>query len=438
MQPRTKLQKAVVEGTKKLSPLSQYQKDLAVKQCLSHIAKLSKGKYWCLDCGHSWKADKNNDSKTVICPHCGEKMTIEKDRKRKHVEKVYFATITSVNDFMVVRMFLLTARYKKGESAKYYFDEPFQKWIDETGRETIYGYARHYMGYYVDRWDFCSDMEIRTPNYAHSIAPYAVIGQTKATPLLKRNGFNGKIARKSDPATLIKKLLTDSRIETLIKANQISLAQYYTKSDYGFQSYWPSIKIAIRHKYIVKDASMWCDMLNAMTELHKDIHNPKFICPNNLKEAHDFWIAKRNAKREKAERERERRRQLTEEQRYMEDRKRVAKDEKAYQELKSRFFDIEIKDNDMIIKPLVSVLEFVEEGHLMHHCVFSNKYYERKDCLILHAIVDGVSVATIELNLESLRIIQCRGSRNSKPAEYDRIVSLIETNIGKIAAKRAA
>ena len=339
---------------------------------------------------------------------------------------------------MVVRMFLLSALYRKEKPAEYCFQEPFQRWIDETGKEVIYGKARHYMGCYVDRWNWDSEMAIRTEHYAHSIAPWTIIGKIHTTEKLKQHGYSGSGIRNIDPSRLIKKLLTDSRIETLVKANQISLTNYFTNRDYQLDSYWPSIKIAIRHNYSISDVSLWCDLLSALTELHKDIRNPKFICPVNLKEAHDKWIAKLNIKRQKEERERVRRRQMTETQRYLEDEETVIREEDTYKKQKSNFFDVEIKDDDITIKPLVSVLEFLEEGHQMHHCVFSNKYYERPDCLILHAIVEGVSIATIELNLESLKIIQCRGVYNSKPTQYDRIISLIETNIDKIAAKRIA
>lgn len=429
----------MVESAKKLPPLSQYQQKLAVKQCLSHIAKLdSKSKYWCLECGHSWKAGKNADLKNVICPHCKTKLKVEQDRKRKHVEKVYFAIVTTCKGFQVVRTFILSARYKKGEALRYWFGEPFQRWIDENGREAIYGLARHWMGVYVDRWDWGSDMEIRSENYAHSVAPYAIIGQIKAIPKLIRNGYHGKGVREIYPVKLIHKLLTDSRYETLIKARQYALVEHLLKSEYRFCQYWGTAKVAIRHNYIIPDGSLWCDMLDFMIELGKDIHNPQLICPINLKEAHDEWEHKVRTKRHKDEQERMRLRQLNEEQRYLENKKKAGEEEEAYQKLKSRFFDIAITDKDMVIKPLVSVMEFLEEGHQMHHCVFSNGYYKREDCLILHAMIDNVSVATIELNLNNLSIVQCRGKHNCKPEQYDRIVTLINTNIGTIAARRAA
>lgn len=422
-----------------LPTISQYQMKLAIKQCLYHIAKLdSKGKLWCLDCGHSWTIQRGENPKKVKCPHCGAKLSVETDRKRKHTEGAYFAILTTCNGIQVIRMFLLTARYKKGEAAQYNFAEPFQRWINEQGQDAVFGVARASFSYYTDRWLWGSGMEIRNHNYVHNLSPYAVIGQLRVIPSLKRNGFCSDKAREYNPTLLIKSLLTDNRIETLFKAQQYKLVKHLINSKWKLTEFWPSIKIAMRHQYHIDDASLWWDLLNTLSSLGKDIRNPKYICPKNLKEAHDHWQAQLHIKQERERRERERRAELNRQQRYLEDKKNAEKDEQAYQQMRSRFFDIEIKDNDMIIKPLTSVREFMDEGRDMSHCVFTNKYYKRTDCLILHAIVDNVSVATIELNLESLKIIQCRAKHNSKPAEYDRIISLIESNIGIIAAKRVA
>ena len=114
------------------------------------------------------------------------------------------------------------------------------------------------------------------------------------------------------------------------------------------------------------------------------------------------------------------------------------KDEKKYQKAKSRYFDLEFKDQEITVKPLTSIKEFIDEWHTMHHCVFTNKYYQKEHSLILHAIVNGVSIATIEMDIKNLEILQCRGVHNSVPPFKDRIITLIESNKHKIAQKRAA
>lgn len=148
-------------------------------------------------------------------------------------------------------------------------------------------------------------------------------------------------------------------------------------------------------------------------------------------------MAKKRAKQEKEARRIERERALTEEQRYLENLKKIAEDEASYQKAKSKFFDLEFTDNEIVVKPLTSVREFVEEGHQMHHCVFANNYYKRNDVLIFHALVSGVSIATIEFSLKNFTVVQCRGVHNQQPQLYDRIIELMRVNTSKIMSKIA-
>lgn len=435
MKPKTKLQKAVVKSMRKLSPLSEYQRKEAIKQIAPHIAKLnSKGEYTCMDCGYSWKGEK---AENITCPHCLSKLQVETDRKRKHTINDYFMVITKCNGFQVLRMFFITTKLCKGESANWWIGEVFQRWITSEGKGVIVSRSHYFSSYYCDLWDWNSDLEIRNECRAHSIEPYKIIGRVNVIPELTRNGFKGDFHNCS-PNSLIKGLLSDNRIETLWKVGQIKLVENFTISPYKFYRYWSEIKIAIRHHYMIKDATMWYDLLGFLSELDKDIHNPKLICPVNLKEAHDYWLQKIQAKREREYRQQERERLLNEEQRYLQDLKQVAKEEAEYKKAKSQFFDLVFNDGELTIKPLTSVKEFVEEGHLMHHCVFARKYYKDDKALILHAIIDNVSVATIEINLDNLKIVQCRGIYNSVPSMQGRIIALIEENKNKIAQKLAA
>lgn len=432
MKPKTKLQKTVIQNMKCLSPLSDYQRKEAIKQVAPHIAKLnSKKEYTCMDCGHSWKGER---AENITCPHCAAELIVETDRKQKHSYKDYFMVVTRCGDFQVLRMYSINTHLYKGKKANYWIGEAFQCWITPEGKEVIIGRARYYMCHYYDAWDWSSNLEVRNEHYAHSVIPYKVIGRIKLIPQLIRNGFKGNF-HDCSPRSIIKGLLTNNRIETLWKVGQIELVRHLTISSYKFDRYWSIIKIVMRHHYIIKDASMWYDLLDFLSYFNKDIHNPKLICPDNLKEAHDYWQHKVEAKRERERQQIERERLLNEEERYLRNLNKVAKEEKKYQKAKSKFFDLIFNDKELTIKPLVSVREFVEEGHQLHHCVFSNKYYDKEESLILHAIVDNTSVATIELNIENLKILQCRGPYNSVPPLKDRIISLIEANKNKIAQK---
>jgi len=55
MKPKTKLQMEIVNGSRKLAPVSEAQKRYAYKHCFVHYFKRdAKGNCFCLDCGHTW------------------------------------------------------------------------------------------------------------------------------------------------------------------------------------------------------------------------------------------------------------------------------------------------------------------------------------------------------------------------------------------------
>ena len=79
-------------------------------------------------------------------------------------------------------------------------------------------------------------------------------------------------------------------------------------------------------------------------------------------------------------------------------------------------------------KVLESVQEYLEEGKALHHCVFTNEYYLKKQSLILSARIDGKRIETIEVNLDTLKVVQSRGVCNQNTEYHDQIVSLVNAN----------
>ena len=139
------------------------------------------------------------------------------------------------------------------------------------------------------------------------------------------------------------------------------------------------------HKYAITDISLWCDLLYLLEKLGKDVRNPHFICPTDLKAAHDQYMEKRQAQ---LERERERRRMIWEAERLERERKRLedmAKEKDEYIRKKAAFLNLVLTDGLIIVKVLQSVDEFYEEGKAMHHCVYTNAYYNDENSLILSA-----------------------------------------------------
>ena len=199
---------------------------------------------------------------------------------------------------------------------------------------------------------------------------------------------------------------------------------------------WQSYKVAARHHYRPSDYDLWCDTirlleqcgkdihnakyicpqdLKAVEQCGKDIHNAKYICPQDLKAAHDRWLDKRNKMEEKR---RDREQML----------RAKAREADFYRE-KSRFFGIVISDNDIEISVLDSLEAFQTEGSSLHHCVFQCEYYAKADSVILSAHDrQGNRIETVEFSLSQGKVVQSRGLCNSNTEYHDRIVGLVNAN----------
>jgi len=80
----------------------------------------------------------------------------------------------------------------------------------------------------------------------------------------------------------------------------------------------------------------------------------------------------------------------------------------------------------------------MQEGEKMHHCVFTNEYFKKKDCLILSARIGKKHIETVEVNLKTLQVVQSRGVCNKNTEYHNRIIGLVKQNIGLIRQKVAS
>ena len=146
----------------------------------------------------------------------------------------------------------------------------------------------------------------------------------------------------------------------------------------------------------------------------KDIQSPRYICPTNLKEAHDHYVKKAREIEAKAKR--------------AEDIRKAQEREANFKEQKEKFFGIRINDGEIEVKVLESVEEYRQEAESQHICLFSAAYDQREDSLIFSARIDGRIIETIEVDLRTLRVVQSRGVCNKNTAYHDRIINLINAN----------
>ena len=413
MKPRTQFEKLVKISNEKLADITHNAVDWAIRTQTKHIAfRTSGSKCTCGDCGHRFNYE--GKGKSVKCPHCATRVSITDTMKRTIMFSSYFNTTEAIDGLQVLRTYRLNATYKKGSKLSSEIIEVCRLWLNANGQTAVTALRRS-LGYYVDNFNWESKIELRNLSEVYTtIADCNTFHHFSAIPELRRNGLKG-ISTYSNPFLLMKYLLTDSRMETLIKSGRKHAVRYFTTNHHRLDTCWDSLKVAYRRGYEPEDYSLWCDTITILDKLGRDIRSAKYICPDDLKKAHDHW----SDKFQQAERIRRDREQMI----------RAQKDEESFLKDKSRYFDIVIRDSEITISVLNSIEAYRAEGDAMHHCVFSASYYNMPDSVILTARdKDGKRIETIEFSLKQGKVVQSRGVCNKNTEFHDRIVSLVNDN----------
>jgi len=420
MKPQYQLAREITELSKwTLPPVTHSQIQWGYDHCLEKYAHLSRGKMYCLECGHSWKPA--NDHKRQICPSCNAKLKRIKHYRFRGNEADYMAVVTTCGGYQVVRMVWISKRLAMNWPAEYFAKEVMQHWIDEKGHATTMTLSVNGLSAACDSWAFSSEMKVKNngsykANFRHNLYPSKTHPKAQILPIFRRNGFKGDFHYIS-PIKFFTELLLSPNFETLLKAKQYSLLRY--SMDRATHYRWSSIRICIRNKYTVTDASMWIDYLDLLTYFRKDVRNAAYICPKSLKAEHDRLMLKKKKKQaiESAENKR----------------KHLEQAEEQYMLEKAKFFDIKLSEGDLNIVVLANVAEFMKEGDELHHCLFINKYYAKANSLIMSARKDEKSIETIEVALDRMEIVQSRGLCNQNSEYHDQIISLVRNNLTAIA-----
>lgn len=432
MKPRNKFQRVVVEVSKKLPPITQEQIQWGYTHAVEKVAYLSgiKGKLTCSQCGHTWNGneDARKPSKHRTCPNCHTKLSVRQRNRRPFDDSYYMNIVTTCEDFQVIRWVMIKRTILKvGVPPKLTHSEVMQRWIDKNGKHVTMAKSRVTMGTcYIDAWIFHTPIELRDENCNNKfyvnvydqIPTGEIYPIQKLIPELKRTGIR-KSHYNQRPFDVFTALLKDSRMETLVKAGQISLFKsFLSDRSRKIDEFWVSIRICIRNGYTVKDATLWFDYINYLRFFGKDLHNARYVCPSDLHREHDRYMHKK-AKAD-AQKEIE----------------KLREKEEAFREAKARFFGLTFSDGLIQVRVLESIEEIVLEGKLMHHCV--GGYYSKADSLILSACIDGKKIETIELSLSKLQVIQSRGVCNKNTKYHNQIINLVENNIPLIEKRLTA
>src|SRR5665647_1936679 len=224
MDPKYKTNNRISELSKReLPPIYDAQIQWGYDNCLDRFSHLSRGKMYCLECGHSWTPE--HTRKNQICPECSTKLQMISDYRTRCKDAAYMSVVTVCEGFQVIRMIWVNKVMSLNRKAEYFSKEVMQHWIDESGKHTTMSLAINGMSYACDAWVWHSEMKVnesrggQKAEMRHNLAPYKSFPKIKTLPIFERNGFNGDFHRIS-PIEFFRKLLNDQSFEMLLKVKQ--------------------------------------------------------------------------------------------------------------------------------------------------------------------------------------------------------------------------
>lgn len=366
----------------------------------------------------------------------------------KRADIRHYIIVTVKSGWQVLRHYYSYVYFKRKKYDSINVRLVMEEWFKD-GQYVFLSLTRQGLGGVQDAWCMYGELEVRRGECeGYFLCDPRSLGYSKVRYVRLQEPFR-YIPRdeKCDEhiGRMFRALNTSPFNETLYKQNRDAW-DWSDRNDFIYDAEkTAALKIAIRHGYDYRHVE-WRDMIDNLHYLKKDLHNPTLVCPKDLHEAHDRWLAAAMRKKTKMSERMSRLRQLAEERarlrrmqmeaEFQERRKEEAKAAIPYYEkARKRFFGLVIADENLEITVLKSVQEFMEEGAAMQHCVFGNGYYDVKKrpyCLILSARVDGERAETIEVNLADYSIVQSRGKHNMPTPYHERIIEIMKENMGRI------
>ena len=387
------------------------------------------------------------------------------ERKKKVTSTRYFSIVTSCRGWQVVRYVLARSEYSRNGYTFLNLAEVSQRWMRITDKGGI-ELSIFEKAYAMNGVFHCHPYALSTPlslkgwsdSYNRKGITRFLMGDEEVYPHrrfskdFKDAGLTKYVGRydeiwlyedapkkakmaevsshyserldKSGRKKLSKMCYLPNKVETLFKIGEKALAHMFMADNhhaYLLQEYWASFLIARRNGFRNIDWALWLDYVDDLARVGKDIHSPKYLCPDDIGVAHAKLLAKIEAERAREQAKR--------------DAERAVKEEGDYKKRMEKFFGLFFTTKSgLTITPFTSVQSILEEGIAMHHCVYQCGYYKAdKHCLLLTAKDgEGNRVETIRVDLPTMKVAESRGLCNKSTPFHNEIVKAMEENMWQI------
>jgi hypothetical protein len=404
-----------------------------------YIAVFKNGKGYCTHCHHQVKLPKQvnydnaryylyEDDKAhkIVCPHCGRSLQYLKQDANQISTESLINVMQTYKGWQVFRTFEIRRHLYIGMASYNSYDvkEAQQLWLNSDG--TFYSFSLRNQVFSSD-FSWNGDLMLLKSDNKHHIIPNMfrfnglLYPEKEVIPELTRNGFDGCFPNNTYLHQYAIDLLSIPFVETLTKLPNKSYLNFYYEHRKGSDTFLPSMKIAIRNNYEVNET--WLDNFKYLIEFKLDLHSPKYVCPEDLEGLHQMLIKRHERKAVKEEKERRRLELLS----------LSEKNDSAYKRKKKKFLKLIIKEGTLTAHVLQNVNEFFDEGVEMHHCVFDCRYFNKDESLIFSVRDSNDNrVETVEINLETMKIVQSRGHNNHDSEHHEQIIRMMNDNMDKI------
>lgn len=460
-------------------------KEWAEEQCFEHKGYYLKtkamvhGKITCMDCLHEFSAfnagiETVGDVSTVVCPHCGRKLTIERTRKQTDNQYGTFKVNQIIDGITVTRVFEAhrCRHINQRDEKTGVINDAFKRasWY-ECVRQWDNGKSIEYSARNISMFEWTrtspwgnGDITYNRKSSRYSKTQAYTLSYLEESDQCPHNiaerhmqaeyicdiveAMYDQLKSQAKKEQIIHYVINYPMFETMVKAGYTPLAcvianrsstydgLYYdhrsgsslTRS--GIKELLTAAKICIRNKYQIADPVMYVDYMDDLHNLNRDFHNAHYVCPPDLQAAHAQSIKQINAKRRRED-----------EKRNAEERARKVEEAKKhdveYRRNKHEYLDIEFSEPNQGLRFFViqSASDMQVEGNKMHHCV--GGYWNYPYSLIFSCRrPNNERLATIEVSLSSFKISQTRGVSNSVPEFKDLIEATIMKHMEEIKAAK--
>ncbi|MBR5728830.1 MAG: PcfJ domain-containing protein [Prevotella sp.] len=385
--------------------------------------------HYCSECGNQV-----HNLSLKECPHCHVKWKAKPEHYERRQAR-YHMVLDAKGDIQVCRFYRVERYTRFGQKSSTYVWEVERIMYAPNGERKVFARGVHGLSMYYDAFSFCSPITIRregkymsqsaTFRYNLSVDSFYIKSLTQQW---RYKDIHAMLSN-YDNDTSVLRVIAHPYGETLLKTGQKPffdyLVKHYESLPKGCEH---ALNICHRNHYRIDDPSLWLDHLKLLKRFRLDTHNAHYVCPADLREAHQVLL-------ERKRRDEERR---SAELRAIAEQERMERD-KAYADMMQHWADrmgailgLSLSGDNLTVKPLQSIDEFKKEGEAMHHCVYVMKYYDftRHPYSLILSAKDGAGhrLATIEYNTARHDIVQCRAACNQVPERDKEIRDLITSH----------